>query len=129
MSRNSLKGEDLGFGDEDDDSGPAPGNGWLQNSNARARVVSDVREHSRIYSGEALEALADVMRSAKDSKARVAAANSLLDRAWGRPAEKLEHTGADGAPIQTQRLDVSKLAPDELRLMTELMLKARAEVS
>lgn len=33
--------------------------------------------------------------------ARVAAANSLLDRAWGKPAQALEHSGPDGSAITT----------------------------
>jgi hypothetical protein len=32
--------------------------------------------------------------------ARVAAAQALLDRGWGKPMQAMEHSGPDGNPIE-----------------------------
>lgn len=48
------------------------------------------------------DAALKVLRAAlddEDARVRVAAANALLDRAWGRPAQAVEHSGPDGEPL------------------------------
>jgi hypothetical protein len=40
-----------------------------------------------------------VAQSSESDAARVAAANALLDRGYGKPRQGVEHTGVDGAPI------------------------------
>jgi hypothetical protein len=48
----------------------------------------------------ALEALVRVLKHPDaPHSAIVAAANSILDRGYGRPAQTLEHMGSDGGPI------------------------------
>jgi hypothetical protein len=43
-----------------------------------------MRELARSYTPEALEVLVNIMRSAEDAGARQRAADSLLDRGWGK---------------------------------------------
>ncbi len=49
-------------------------------------TAAEVRKSAQDYAGEALDALADLMRNAASESVRVSAANALLDRAHGRPA-------------------------------------------
>jgi hypothetical protein len=62
---------------------------------AQQATISDI---ARRHTVEAVEALLDVMRSGSDS-ARVAAANSILDRGYGKPVQAVEHTGKDGEAL------------------------------
>ena len=53
------------------------------------------------FADEAMQALVDVLRDAESPpQARVAAANSILDRAFGKPRQELEHTGAEGEKLE-----------------------------
>jgi hypothetical protein len=57
-----------------------------------------VKAIAQPYSSEAVETLATIMRDGKSERAQVAAANAILDRAWGRPPQAL--TGEGGGPVQ-----------------------------
>lgn len=52
------------------------------------------------YAEAALEALAAIIED-KDAPpaARVSAATAILDRAYGRPVQALQHSGAEGGPV------------------------------
>lgn len=53
-----------------------------------------VKSMARLYTDEALAVLRSIMKSKKaPSSARVAAANAILDRGWGRPEQALHHSG------------------------------------
>jgi hypothetical protein len=52
----------------------------------QARLTDLARGHTV----EALETLLDVMRNGLTDTARIAAANSILDRAYGRPKQSVE---------------------------------------
>lgn len=57
-------------------------------------------ELAKEHSPDALKALVSVMKRGKSDAARVAAANSILDRAYGKPVQAVEHSGTDGDPIK-----------------------------
>ena len=57
-------------------------------------VASLAREHTTA----AIKTLADLMVSAEENAVRKAAADSLLDRGWGKPAQAV--TGADGENLK-----------------------------
>jgi hypothetical protein len=60
--------------------------GMSGNPGGRPRVPEHVRVAARSLTFESIQTLADVMRDrSQTGSSRVAAANSLLDRAWGRP--------------------------------------------
>jgi hypothetical protein len=68
------------------------------NPGGRPRVLANVQEAARQYTAEAMEALATIMRDNKaPPAARVAAANSLLDRGWGRAPTFLKVTDEGAA--------------------------------
>lgn len=75
---------------------------------ARNRVSVEIKarlsERAREYSDEALEALVHVCRHGDTHTARVAAANALLDRGYGKPMQSMEHSGPNGGPIQSEVL-------------------------
>jgi hypothetical protein len=49
---------------------------------------------------DAIAELARLSTSATPDSARLSAIGMLLDRAYGKPKQMLEHTGEDGGPIQ-----------------------------
>ena len=65
------------------------------------RATADVKRLAEVYSHAAIQTLAAVMHNDQaDVRARIAAANALLDRAHGRPAQAI--TGADGGAFEMQ---------------------------
>jgi hypothetical protein len=63
-------------------------------------INTDARRKIQEHAGDAVEALLKIIRdpTAKDT-AIVAAANSILDRAWGKPSMSMQVAGNDGAPL------------------------------
>jgi uncharacterized protein DUF5681 len=67
--------------------------GTSGNPGGRPRVLADVQELARERSPEAIKILANVMRDEKaPPAARVAAANALLDRGYGKPTQPISQT-------------------------------------
>jgi hypothetical protein len=60
--------------------------GQSGNPSGRAKIPEDVKEAARAHTEEAIRTLAEIMGdSAAQPGARVRAAESLLNRAWGSP--------------------------------------------
>jgi len=59
------------------------------NPGGRPGGVAEVRELARTHTAEAIGCLLKEMRHGDTSHARIAAANALLDRGWGRPTQPL----------------------------------------
>jgi len=60
------------------------------NPGGRPRIIADVQALARSYTTEAIETLVGIANDPKAPPgARVAAANALLDRAWGRAQASL----------------------------------------
>jgi len=64
-------------------------------------------ELAKTYTEEALLTLADVARNGRTDAARVSAANSLLDRAYGKPVTKEANEIIDLPPLNIQRAEPS----------------------
>jgi hypothetical protein len=93
--------------------------GQSGNPGGRPKVVAEVRAAAMQYTSEAIETLATIMRNERAPlQARAAAANSLLDRAIGRPeiSAKIENTTTSTAGI-----DFDRLTPEELDALTAKM--------
>jgi hypothetical protein len=76
------------------------------NPNGRPKVVAEVQELARTYTTEAVDTLVKIMKAKSEpAAARVAAANSILDRGYGKPAVTVD---------ATIRRDVSEIADAEL---------------
>ena len=74
--------------------------GQSGNPSGRPKVVKEVRDLARKHTKDALQALVGIMDDTQAAPAaRVAAANSLLDRGYGKPSQS--HVGdSDADPIQ-----------------------------
>jgi hypothetical protein len=90
--------------------GKRPGAGRRKGSVARA-----TREHkatlgdlARKHTDVAMKALADIAAKGESESARVAASNSILDRAYGKPVQAVQHSGAVGT------YDLTKVSDDDL---------------
>lgn len=59
----------------------------------------DGRVAARAHAEKALKVLVDLL-TCPSYPTRVAAAEAILNRAWGRPAQAVEVTGANGGPVQ-----------------------------
>lgn len=69
--------------------------GQSGNPGGRPKDDHEIRELARSHCREAIERLAQIVRG-EDVKAAVAAANALLDRGYGRPAQAVNVSGNVG---------------------------------
>ena len=83
--------------------------GFCPNPGGRPKAAYDIQALARQYTEKALAALYEAL---DDPRSRVAAAQALLDRGYGRAIQRQEHTGADGGPIQTQQIADDRLPVD-----------------
>jgi len=90
--------------------------GQSGNPSGRPKIIKDIQELARQHTDKAIAALVAAL---DDPRACVAAASALLDRGYGKPPAKLEHTGPNGGPIQTQ--DVT----DEREDLAAILARAR----
>lgn len=67
--------------------------GQSGNLGGRPKVIAEVRDLARQHTAFAIETLANIMQHADKDAARVAAAQAILDRAWGKAAQALELGG------------------------------------
>jgi hypothetical protein len=71
---------------------PQPGE--VRNPGGRPKMPAEVREAAMALTPEAIKTLGDIMRDPSTPPAtRVAAAEKILDRALGRPAQQVEVKG------------------------------------
>ena len=72
-----------------------------------AKTLTDIRSMARNHTAKALSTLASIMNERKaNPAARVAAAQALLDRGWGKSAQIVEAT--------IKNLDASRVTDAEL---------------
>jgi hypothetical protein len=87
---------------------PKPKRGLIANLNRKGRLPgsknktgADVREAARGYSMDCLKQLHRLSQKADTDSAKIAAIREILDRAWGKPTQPVQHAGEDGGPVQT----------------------------
>lgn len=77
------------------------------NPGGRPKVLGEVQELARQKSPEAVNTLSNIMHDEKaPPAARVAAANALLDRGYGKPTQQISQTLA--------KIDPSSISDQEL---------------
>lgn len=84
--------------------------GQSGNPGGRPKVAGHVKELARQYTAEAVEALVATLREEKGS-ARVAAAQALLDRGYGKPTQHVE------ASVSV----LDRLSADDLAIVEEAL--------
>lgn len=73
------------------------------------KATRSLREVARQYTEEALSALIGVMNNtAEPASARVAAANAILDRGFGKPSQVVQGAGENGEHIHEVRWTVGR---------------------
>lgn len=93
-------------------------------------VVSQAKltlaEQARIYGPDLIKALYQIaMDEEAPPNARVSAANSILDRAYGKPLNAMEVTGKDGGAIEhTVKARVVIVPPKEIALVATRLIEA-----
>ena len=63
------------------------------------KATADVKAAAQRYTSDAIETLAQIMRTSESDAARVAAADKLLDRGYGKAPQAMEQSGPDGGPM------------------------------
>lgn len=87
--------------------------GQSGNPGGRKRVDAAVTELARKHAPEMIRVLVDIALDEEAAvNSRVAAASQVLDRAYGRPRQALEHSGPDGSELPTGIM-VTLVKPDE----------------
>ncbi|WP_105436402.1 hypothetical protein [Neorhizobium tomejilense] len=94
--------------------GKRNGAGRPQGASSRAtkQHKSTLSDLARAHTAVALKTLVDIAKKGESESARVAAANSLLDRAYGKATQSHEHSGPGGAPIAT--VNLTNVSADDL---------------
>ena len=62
------------------------------------KAPADLRSLARAHTELSIQTLAGIARNSTSDQARVSAAQALLDRGWGKPAQP--HTGEEGGAIE-----------------------------
>lgn len=76
-----------------------------------AKAPTEIKSLARSHTETALRTLAGIMEQADaPPAARVAAANSLLDRGWGKPTQPIAGD-EDSGPIQFTRIELVGVRP------------------
>lgn len=88
--------------------------GQSGNPGGRPKEVAHVRELARQHTAEAIATLVDIMRHGTSDRARVAAAEALLNRAWGHPTTPVE------AELKGEGL-AAVLKPEDIRRLEETL--------
>jgi hypothetical protein len=70
-----------------------------------AKTPTDIRSLARSHTDTAISALAGIAQNGQSESARVSAAEALLNRGWGKPAQPIEGTD-DGPPIKIQKIEL-----------------------
>ena len=84
--------------------------GQSGNPTGRPKVPAEIQTAARAHSLTAIQTLANICTSGTDENARIKAAEALLNRAWGKPVESHEVTGANGGPLTSQSVPVGMAA-------------------
>lgn len=80
-----------------------------------AKTITEIRSLARGHTRTALNVLVGVMRNTKaPAPARIAAANSILDRGWGKATQAIA-SGDDGALELIHRIERVIISPEHVR--------------
>lgn len=103
--------------------GKRPGAG--RKAGSLNKTTADIKALAQLYGADAIDALADIMKSEKNPPAaRVAAARELLDRAFGKASQPVGQA-ADLQPLTLAQLpDISDLTDEQLDRLDAIAAKA-----
>jgi hypothetical protein len=70
------------------------------NPGGRRKQDYRIKDLAQKHTTEAIATLRSIMKGSDDDRARVAAANAILDRGYGKPAQSVDVTNSDGSMSQ-----------------------------
>lgn len=86
------------------------------------KATRDIKELAQDYGDKAVATLAEIMGdAAQPAAARVAAADKLLDRGYGKAAQAIAVSGTNGGPITSIQATLPADPVDAARVYMELM--------
>lgn len=100
--------------------------GHSGNPSGRVKIPTEVIQTARANTLVAIAALVKVCQRGRNENAVVNAAEAILNRAWGKPLEKMELTGAEGGPIQHEDVTPLTVAEKAARIL-QILNAAGAE--
>ena len=68
------------------------------------KVTVAIREAALAFGPDAIAELARLMHDGQTEHVRIAACREILDRAYGKARQSVEHTGRDNGPIEVRAL-------------------------
>jgi hypothetical protein len=93
------------------------------------KVTASVREAAQVFSDEAVNTLADIMKNDKaPAIARIAASNAILDRAHGRPHQSVEVAGGPMVAADPAALIALSEAMDRSRMERRAIMEKRRQM-
>lgn len=79
-----------------------------------AKTPTDIRSLARAHTETAIKTLAGIMEQPEaPAAARVAAANSLLDRGWGKPSQPISGDEDNPLRVAISRIELVPLKPND----------------
>lgn len=84
------------------------------NPGGRPKEVAEVRDLAREHTTQAIGTLVAIMNDKTEpGRARAAAAETILNRGWGKPMQPTEHSGPNGSaiPLKAEVAFVSANSP------------------
>jgi hypothetical protein len=84
----------------------APGHSG--NPRGRKKIPPDVKSALEALVPDAIRCLKRIVKSKSSGPVQTKAAEIILDRVFGRPAQQVQHTGADGGVMRIEVVYVSK---------------------
>ncbi len=94
-------------------------------SAATRQVQERISDLAKQHSDTAVKALASIAENGVSEAARVSAANSLLDRAYGKPVQAMAHSGPGEGPIET--VDFTLTPKERARRLLFILAEAAQE--
>lgn len=77
-----------------------------QRSAATAAEIAGISDMAKMHSQVALDALVRIATSGESEAAIVSASNAILDRAFGKPQQAVDHSSSDGSMTPITGFDI-----------------------
>lgn len=92
------------------------------NPTGRPSTPKEIRELAQRMAPDALRAVEKIMRTTRNEKTRLAAAQVILDRGCGKPAQSVEVSGPEGDAIS---IEVETMPTEALVAEVEKIIERR----
>lgn len=89
--------------------------GQSGNMSGRPRALVEVVRLAREATGEAIKELRRIAKKSKSDSARVAAAQALLDRGWGKAPQTINIDETPAPVKSSMKFDLNKLSDEEFK--------------